>query len=142
MTIEPAHEALLRQWGLLQGWLAEDFGDLAALEGVKRAARDWADNDRNPEWIAHAGGRLEEAERVAAREDFARNVDPTERAYLAACRAAAEAARKDREAQLAARERAQRRARLATICVLVIAVTTWRAHSTSCGRPRNARRWC
>src|SRR4029077_4412873 len=24
-TVEPAHEALLRQWGLLQGWLAEDF---------------------------------------------------------------------------------------------------------------------
>jgi len=26
VTIEPAHEALLRQWGLLQGWLEEDFG--------------------------------------------------------------------------------------------------------------------
>ncbi|MGD0026200.1 MAG: ATP-binding protein [Xanthobacteraceae bacterium] len=36
-TIEPAHEALLRQWGLLQGWLAEDAGLLAVLEGVKRA---------------------------------------------------------------------------------------------------------
>jgi hypothetical protein len=33
-TIEPAHEALLRQWGLLQGWLAEDFGHLATLERV------------------------------------------------------------------------------------------------------------
>jgi hypothetical protein len=28
-TIEPAHEALLRQWGSLEGWLAEDFGMLA-----------------------------------------------------------------------------------------------------------------
>jgi protein tyrosine/serine phosphatase len=39
-TIEPAHEALLRQWGSLEGWLAEDFGMLAILEGLKRASRD------------------------------------------------------------------------------------------------------
>ena len=25
-TIEPTHEALLRQWGILDGWLTEDFG--------------------------------------------------------------------------------------------------------------------
>jgi hypothetical protein len=113
VTVEPAHEALLRQWGLLQTWLAEDFQDLAALEGVKRAARGWVENDRNQEWVAHAGGRLEEAERVAAREDFALHVEPAERAYLAACRAVEQAARRDREAQLAAREKAQRRARWA-----------------------------
>jgi len=39
VTIEPAHEALLRQWGLLKSWLAEDFAALSMLEGVKRAAR-------------------------------------------------------------------------------------------------------
>ena len=47
-TIEPAHEALLRQWGLLQGWLTEDAGLLGVLEGVKRASRDWAANNREP----------------------------------------------------------------------------------------------
>jgi len=26
VTVEPAHEALLSQWGPLQGWLAEDAG--------------------------------------------------------------------------------------------------------------------
>ena len=35
VTIEPAHEALLRQWSLLEGWLLEDFGLLAALEGIQ-----------------------------------------------------------------------------------------------------------
>jgi hypothetical protein len=39
-TVEPTHEALLRQWGLLDGWLTEDFGRLATLEGGKRAARN------------------------------------------------------------------------------------------------------
>ncbi len=38
-TIEPAHEALLRQWSLL---LAEDARLLAVLDGVKRASHDWA----------------------------------------------------------------------------------------------------
>jgi Novel STAND NTPase 1 len=41
VTVEPAHEALLRQWGLLQGWLAEDTGLLTVLDGIKRGARDW-----------------------------------------------------------------------------------------------------
>src|ERR1700732_3884964 len=52
-TIEPAHEALLRQWGLLDGWLAEDAGLLAVLEGVKRGSRDWAANNRRRAWLAH-----------------------------------------------------------------------------------------
>ena len=47
LTIEPAHEALLRQWGSLDGWLADDAALLAVLEGVKRAAREWNDHDRN-----------------------------------------------------------------------------------------------
>ena len=32
VTIEPTHEALLRQWGMLKGWLEEDFG-LRARQG-------------------------------------------------------------------------------------------------------------
>jgi formylglycine-generating enzyme required for sulfatase activity len=85
-TIEPAHEALLRQWGLLQGWLAEDAGLLSVMDGVKRASRDWAANDKNAAWLAHATGRLEAAERLSERPDLAANLEPTDRAYLAACR--------------------------------------------------------
>ena len=103
VTVEPAHEALLRQWGLLEGWLEEDFEDLSVAEGVKRAAREWLANDRDTEWRDHAGGRLELAEQVAAREDFERIFEAGDRAYLAACaeaeRAIAEeeAARKQSE---------------------------------------------
>jgi formylglycine-generating enzyme required for sulfatase activity len=87
-TIEPAHEALLRQWGLLQGWLTEDAGLLAALEGVKRASRDWAANAKNTAWLAHATDRLAAAERLSARPDLAANLEPTDHEYLAACRKA------------------------------------------------------
>ena len=87
-TIEPAHEALLRQWGLLQGWLTEDGGLLAVLEGVKRASRDWAANNRNRAWLAHQNDRLAAAERLSARPDLAANLEPTDREYISACRKA------------------------------------------------------
>jgi formylglycine-generating enzyme required for sulfatase activity len=87
-TIEPAHEALLRQWGLLEGWLTEDAGLLAVLEGVKRAGRDWAANNRNRAWLSHQTDRLAAAERLSARPDLAANLEPTERDYIAACRKA------------------------------------------------------
>ncbi|MBE0693493.1 MAG: toll/interleukin-1 receptor domain-containing protein, partial [Aquamicrobium sp.] len=95
-TIEPVHEALLRQWGLLRGWLDEDFAKLAALEAVRRAARDWAANARDAAWLAHQAGRLEDAERLADRPDLWAQLQETDRAYLAAARAA-ENARRERE---------------------------------------------
>ncbi len=102
VTIEPVHEALLRQWGLLQGWLAEDAGLLSVLEGVKRASRDWAANAKGVPWLAHAGERLKTAEQLVERPDLAANLEPTERDYLAACRRAEQMAKaRKRRAQTA-----------------------------------------
>ena len=93
-TVEPAHEALLRQWGLLDGWLTEDAALLAVLEGVKRASRDWAANNRARAWLAHATDRLAAAERLSARPNLAANLEPTDREYIAACRMAEADARR------------------------------------------------
>lgn len=84
-TIEPAHEALLRQWGLLQGWLTEDAALLSVLDGIKRAARDWAANGKAPAWLVHNADRLRAAERLLARPDLAANLEPTDNAYVTAC---------------------------------------------------------
>gem|GEM_PF-425918 len=94
VTIEPAHEALLRQWDLLAGWLNEDGVLLAVLEGVKRASAEWIGSDRNPAWLAHSAGRLAAAERLSARSDLAANLGPPDREYLAACRKAESAGRR------------------------------------------------
>ena len=100
VTIEPAHEALLRQWGLLEGWMAEDFGRLATLEGIKRAARDWESNAAAEGWLAHQGLRLAEARALDSRPDLAAQLEPRDRAYLERCGA--------REAEIQAeRERAR-----------------------------------
>jgi formylglycine-generating enzyme required for sulfatase activity len=95
-TIEPAHEALLRQWSMLQGWLAEDAALLGVLDGIKRAARDWVANGKSDAWLTHTSGRLEAAERLAERQDLAAHLAPVDREYLAACHNAAAAARRRR----------------------------------------------
>ncbi len=111
-TVEPAHEALLRQWGGLKGWLEEDFGRLATLEGVKRAATDWDANARDPAWLAHSGGRLSEADQLDLRPDLSALLNETDRVYLAECRRReqetrdAEAASRRVEAELTSQRQA------------------------------------
>ena len=84
--IEPAHEALLRQWSQLSRWLNDDFGQLTILEAIKRAARDWDVNARNNAWLLHHGRRLLDAEHLDARPDLVARLDASDRAYLTACR--------------------------------------------------------
>ena len=121
-TLEPAHEALLRQWGSLKSWLAEDFSQLVALEGVKRAARDWDANARDPAWVAHGGARLEEATRLDARPDLSALLDATDRAYLVACRARQNEVAAKEAAFVAAERRAAQRTRLGLVVSSVLAV--------------------
>jgi TIR domain len=84
--IEPAHEALLRQWNVLQGWLEEESATLLSLTSVQQAARDWKDKGEHPDWLSHNAGRLQDAEGLQEREDFAPLITPVEKAYLFACR--------------------------------------------------------
>ncbi|MFN0264823.1 TIR domain-containing protein [Tepidamorphus sp. 3E244] len=117
-TIEPAHEALLRQWGRLEGWLEEDLRELSAIEGVRRASRDWAANGKNPQWLAHVAGRLEDAEAAAAREDLRDLLQPTDLEYLARAREA-------EDARVKAEINALRRQRmLAMVAGAIFAVAT------------------
>jgi WD40 repeat protein len=86
-TIEPAHEALLRQWGLLQGWLKEDFSVLSTIESLQSASRDWEANSRDTQWLSHSAGRLEDAEAIKQREDLINILSTSDWDYLKACRA-------------------------------------------------------
>ncbi len=85
-TIEPAHEALLRQWGALDSWLVEDSADLATIEALRRAASEWDANARASEFVVHKGARLATAEQLAAEERFATYLTSIDRAYLGAAR--------------------------------------------------------
>lgn len=140
-TVEPAHEALLRQWGLLQSWLDEDRAALSTLESLRRSARDWSKNDRDAAWLVHQGGRLNDAEGLLTREDLSAKLESTDIDYLRTARAA-ETARRDRELEEArryaealrktieaqksaieAQRRAVRRTRIGIAAALVLTIT-------------------
>ena len=106
-TIEPAHEALLRQWGRLKDWLEEDFAALTTLEALQRATRDWEANNRDDKYLVHHAGRLEDAENLTERPDLDEALTRSDRAYLKACRKREDEER-DREL-MRARELAERR---------------------------------
>jgi hypothetical protein len=61
-TIEVAHEALLRTWPLLGGWLAEDQDKLRLLESIQRSAEEWDQGGRRDDLLIHRNGRLKDAE--------------------------------------------------------------------------------
>ena len=80
--LDPAHEALLRQWAVLAGWLNDDLAALATLDGVKDAARIWLANERDGAYLTHTGPRLAAAEGLNARRDLLANLTPDEEKYL------------------------------------------------------------
>jgi len=147
-TLEPAHESLLRQWGSLKNWLAEDFGRLATLEGVKRAALDWDANNREISWAAHSGARLEEADRLDARPDLAAMLNATDRAYLAACREKDKAAKEAAQARLRAEASSAKNAKrvagvssiglVAALALAALAGWQWRAATRAESETRDA----
>lgn len=92
--IEVAHETVLRQWHLLDGWLTEDAALLAVLKCVKRASRYWTASNRRRELLADHSEWLAAMARLAARPDLASNLEPIDCEYLAACRKAAGAAKR------------------------------------------------
>jgi formylglycine-generating enzyme required for sulfatase activity len=65
-TIEPTHEALLRQWDKLQGWLNDDFEALLVLGEVHRAAAEW-ERQRGKEEYLWPEKRVVQACRVVDR---------------------------------------------------------------------------
>lgn len=133
VIIEPAHEALLRQWPTLFGWLTEDAAALSALETLKSATRDWEANEREASWLVHQAGRLEDAEKLQDRQDLVASLTSSETDYLHACRTLQNQIR-DRELQQA-RELAEARKRtvrlmkaglLVALVLLALAAWQWR----------------
>jgi hypothetical protein len=112
VTVEVAHESLLRVWPTLERWIADDAQSLRRLEALQRAARDWAQALRSDDFLLHRDHRLSDAELLIAEPRFAAQLGDTDRDYLAACgnaqnrREAEEKESRERELR-AARELAQ-----------------------------------
>ena len=117
-TVEIAHEALLREWARLRGWVDEAREDLRQQARISSAAGEWLRAERSSEYLL-SGIRLAQAE-VATRADSIRLTE-TEREYLDAsvahrdAEAAAERIRHAREIHLERRSRMRLRGLVAVL---------------------------
>ena len=118
-TVEVAHEALLRDWPRLRGWLDDDRDDLRTQRVVADAADAWRRSGRDHGELAR-GGRLVTATELVERRPELLNDDETE--WVAASRAADDEAQARRDAAAAKDRRQNRRLRqlLGVAAVLVV----------------------
>jgi WD40 repeat protein/DNA-binding SARP family transcriptional activator len=111
-TAEVAHEALLREWPRLRGWLEEDADGRRLHHHLALAAREWDDSGRDPGEL-YRGARLASTLGWSARHAAERN--ELERAFVEAS-----VAHGEREASRARRATRRLRALLAGAAVLLL----------------------
>jgi WD40 repeat protein/tRNA A-37 threonylcarbamoyl transferase component Bud32 len=111
-SAEIAHEALIREWPKLRGWLAQDREALRALRQLTSAARVWEDSARN-------GADLYRGPRLAAALELAGGEWQLSRAEREFLDAGEEA--QDRELRTARRRTRRLRALLAVVASALVA---------------------
>ncbi|SDC76950.1 WD40 repeat [Geodermatophilus telluris] len=109
-SLEVSHEALIRGWPRLQGWIDADRAGLRTHRTLTASAAEWQRLGRD-EGALYRGGRLVETAEWQQRAPTALN--ELEREFLAASSAAERA-----------RRRARRRRLQATFAALLVALTT------------------
>ena len=86
-SVEVAHEALLREWPRLRGWLEEDAQGRRTHQQLAAAAREWDAGGRDPGEL-YRGARLAGAQEWAGTHEV--DLNPAERGFLDQSRAASE----------------------------------------------------
>src|SRR4051794_12020029 len=113
-SVEVAHEALLREWPRLRGWLEQDADGRRLHQRLGHAARDWAERGRDP-------GELFRGARLAATLEWQHShpteLAPVEREFLALSAGA------ESHELLAARRRTRRLRTLAGGLALLVLAT-------------------
>ena len=122
-TVEIAHEALLREWPRLRGWIDEARDDLRRARGLNRSATEWRGADDDPSFLL-VGSRLDQVEGWTATTGLA--LGRLEREYVAASAAQRDrersvaADREVRELQLERRSRGRLRALVAVLAIAAL----------------------
>jgi hypothetical protein len=82
-TVEVAHEALLREWDRLRGWIDDQRDALIFHRRLTASMRDWLDAGKDPSFLLR-GGRLEQAEAWSESSELVLSAE--EEAFLTASR--------------------------------------------------------
>lgn len=80
-TVEVAHEAILREWDRLRGWLNESRDEIRLQRQLAGMAADWMHADKDVSFLAH-GSRLEQFEQWSLHTGLA--LTANEREFLSA----------------------------------------------------------
>jgi WD40 repeat protein/basic membrane lipoprotein Med (substrate-binding protein (PBP1-ABC) superfamily)/transcriptional regulator with XRE-family HTH domain len=95
-SVEVAHEALIREWPTLRGWLEENRDGLRLHRHLTEAAQDWAARQREAD-VLYRGARLAQACEWAS--SHLEELNPLEREFLAAAQDLADCEASERENQ-------------------------------------------
>jgi WD40 repeat protein len=136
-TVEVAHEALLREWPRLRGWLEEDREEIVALAHLREAAASWAELERDPGAL-YRGARLDTALQLADRGT--RALPPREREFLDASRTERDRERQREADQLQRTARANRRLRAQLVALAIALVGALVVGSVAVGQRNRAER--
>jgi WD40 repeat protein/DNA-binding XRE family transcriptional regulator len=96
-TAEVAHEALIREWPTLRGWLEENREALRLHRRLTEASQEWDALGRDPESL-YRGLRLAQVQEWAS--EYSQDINPLERAFVEASEALAAEELLAREAQM------------------------------------------
>ncbi|HSL75723.1 MAG TPA: BTAD domain-containing putative transcriptional regulator [Candidatus Limnocylindrales bacterium] len=108
-VVEVAHEALLREWDRLAGWIDRYRTQIRRHETLAAAVEEWELSGRDDDYVL-AGGRLAEFE--AWSQEAPLTLTTRERAYLEAGLARRRADQEQEAARLETQRRLERRARI------------------------------
>ncbi len=117
--VEVAHEALLREWPRLRGWIEADRAAIVAAGQLREAAASWASLDRDPDAL-YRGTKLEVTlDQLVGRTH---TLPGTAREFLETSRTARDQRRENEAERIARQARTNRRLRrqLAALTVATI----------------------
>ncbi len=107
-TVEVAHEAILREWERLRGWLNASRHEIRLQRQLATAVADWRAGKQDLSFLLR-GARLEQFEKWSQETQLA--LTPDEHAYLAASLAQRQQERTDEQERQAREQRLERRSR-------------------------------
>ncbi len=122
-TVEVAHEALIRQWGLLREWLDENRDGLRIQRRVATSSAEWENAGRDRSFLA-SGNRLQQFEEWI--QDTELSLTESERDYVQESlvertrQEKAEAERQAKELELEERSRSRLRALVAVLSIAFV----------------------
>jgi WD40 repeat protein/serine/threonine protein kinase/DNA-binding XRE family transcriptional regulator len=119
-TVEVAHEALLREWGRLRGWLDKSRADIRIQRQLTRATTDWEESGRDSSFLIPGGTRL--ALFTSWRDQADLSVTQVEEDYLQASMLADREQQEHEAQQTRTRQKLQRGLVGVLVAGLIIAV--------------------